>query len=323
MLAALGIGPQLGRSRSDNPAAQSAAARERAPEKEKEIYEHSAANLLEEFFDTDPDQIPEGKPWSAGDHPSVCPQADCRADRKIWPQDDPRRKYKVDFLIATLPEPASPPLRHEFDTQLDAIETAAGRAGYNLATFDLPWLDETRDRSGEFRFGRTIDIAPDDSEKENGDQKPRLTFKHSKKRETGSERASDAMPFRGLTLKPNRDDETRSDRDAGVMLFSGADKHLLVVFIVGETPMRGVNKTVLRDALDQVAWIAGWKPGKPTNTSRRYLQDAASEFSRSHEVKIIGPAFSGSAVSIRNALDEWSYSIPPNERPLIRIRPDR
>jgi hypothetical protein len=90
-----------------------------------------------------------------------------------------------------------------------------------------------------------------------------------------------------------------------------------VVFLVGENPTGGVSETALRDSLDEIAWLTGWKPhGSP---APKYLTDAirlardpfpeetfgepCSANSRS--IRIVGPTFSGSADSMRNTLTEW------------------
>jgi hypothetical protein len=91
----------------------------------------------------------------------------------------------------------------------------------------------------------------------------------------------------------------------GLILFRGnpnqqraKDKRheLLLLFIVGETPTRGINKKAMRDALDQIAWLSQTQPGyeylPPVVQGRR-------------KINIVGPSFSGSAPSIRNELESW------------------
>jgi hypothetical protein len=78
----------------------------------------------------------------------------------------------------------------------------------------------------------------------------------------------------------------------------------LVLFVVGETPARGVNKAQLRDALDQIAWLAGWKHDAEM-ARPAYLDALVDGFRRANEVPIIGPTYSGSAWSIRATVDDW------------------
>jgi hypothetical protein len=116
VLAVLGVGaPVLNLSHVSN--AQPAATRLPATTAMRSagawITSRNAAALLDDFFDNKGNQ---------------------------WPADDVRNNYKIAFLIATLPEPASPPLRYEFDAFLDAIQLAMGRDRYVLDSFDLAGL---------------------------------------------------------------------------------------------------------------------------------------------------------------------------------------
>ena len=56
-----------------------------------------------------------------------------------WPQNDPRQKYTLDFIIATVPDPIDSRLPHFFDSFLDSIQRASEFAGYVLDRFDLLW----------------------------------------------------------------------------------------------------------------------------------------------------------------------------------------
>jgi hypothetical protein len=147
-------------------------------------------------------------------------------------------------------------------------------------------VDEAKEHRGEFTFGREIDIDADGS-------KARI-----------------------LSLKSNNDDETHSQRDPGVLLFSrrkSSRTNLLVLFVVGETP-GGIKSKVFLDALDEIAWLSGWENDKSP-------ADYQSLFTilYPHEVRIIGPAFSGSAASMRRTIDGWCDSLPPNKCPHLLI----
>jgi hypothetical protein len=125
---------------------------------------------------------------------------------------------------------------------------------------------------------------------------------------------------------PDSQGETRVERDPAIILFrDDVHKRLLVVFLVGETPTRGVNKTALRDALDEISCLSRWKLND--SPPPQYLTDGiglASHFSaaltfggpcmtQSRGIRIVGPSFSGSAASMRNTLTEWlgTYGINP------------
>jgi hypothetical protein len=73
-----------------------------------------------------------------------------------WPQTDARSSYTIDFLIATLPDPAAPALRDKFDGSLDAIERALGDAGYVIDRLDLPWPMSAGDESQKVRPNQSV-----------------------------------------------------------------------------------------------------------------------------------------------------------------------
>src|SRR5262249_47544378 len=60
-------------------------------------------------------------------------------------------------------------------------------------------------------------------------------------------------------------------------------------------------------------WLVGWKqPADPSRPS--YLTAAARSFQDKNGIRIVGPSFSGSAVSIHTTLDEWLYSLAGTSR---------
>jgi hypothetical protein len=252
VLAVLGVGsPVLNLSHVSNaqPVATRSPATNLMPSAGAWITRGNAAALLDDFFDN------KGHQWSA---------------------DDARNNYKVAFLIATLPEPASPPLRYEFDAFLDAIQLAMGRDGYVLDSFDLPELRR------ETSSGDSKETA-----------RPERAEAHCT--DVGSRSVS-------ASCRP------------GILLFRrDTDRHLMVLFLVSEAPTRGVDKIRLFDALDQIAWLVGWKqPADPSRLS--YLAAATRSFRDENEIRIVGPSFSGSAVSIHTTLDEWFYSLAGTSR---------
>jgi hypothetical protein len=115
ILAILGLGAPLIRSSAppNLPPPQPSAKNETATN-----YEHSALDLVEEFFDADPDQFDTTKPWSR-DH-RAWPSAD-----RSW-GNDPRGRDHIDFLVTTLPDPSFAPLRYEFDSYLGLYRMPSG-----------------------------------------------------------------------------------------------------------------------------------------------------------------------------------------------------
>jgi hypothetical protein len=288
LLAALGIGPSLIAQKSSSPAARGVPSNPRIVESagaangdRDDAPEHSAAALLENFLSTSLGDLHPEKPWSRGDHPSVS---------QARPLTGSRNAYAIEFLIATLPEPGSPPLRSQFDADLDAISFALGRAGYALASFDLPWIDDAQENSKAAESEHESVSAGGDS-------------RSSPKAAAGRARRSQGAP--GVMLFHH---EMKDGDDSDI-------SRLLALLIVGESPTRGVNQAALRDALDQVAWLSGWKPGRPA-APLHLRTEAVIGREAVGSIRIIGPSFSGSAVSIRNTLEEWATSFPA---PPVRI----
>ncbi|MBI1816669.1 MAG: hypothetical protein HYR72_16955 [Deltaproteobacteria bacterium] len=83
-------------------------------------------------------------------------------------------------------------------------------------------------------------------------------------------------------------------RQPGVLLFRRPGKHgekpgeLLVVYLVGETPTWGVHKPALKRALDAACPVRDGHGKCP------------------QEIRLLAPTFSGSAESLRIAIEEWS-----------------
>ena len=100
--------------------------------------------------------------------------------------------------------------------------------------------------------------------------------------------------------------QTIYDSNPGLILFRNPRQHqLLLVFVVGETPTTGIHKQALFSALDQMAQFYPWDP---------HHAELPPEFptvkslSSSGALRMMGPAFSGSAVSLRFVLESWLKS---------------
>ena len=90
----------------------------------------------------------------------------------------------------------------------------------------------------------------------------------------------------------------------GVMLFrrgDTSDSSLVLIYVVGEVPTSGIHRLAMREALDE----------------RRRLLPVDGAHPIIDTVRVIGPAFSGSSVSLRRALSLWRGSI--TDAPLIEI----
>ncbi len=93
------------------------------------------------------------------------------------------------------------------------------------------------------------------------------------------------------------------DSQPGLMLFRDPSSHkLLLVFLVGETPTAGVHKSAMFSALEQ---LAQFYPGGPQHSDLPPgfpLPDASAG---ANTIPVMGPSFSGSAVSLRFVMDNW------------------
>ena len=141
-----------------------------------------------------------------------------------------RDRLRVEFLIATVPDPVDSHVGWEFDGQLSAIQRAIENDGYVPDRHWLPW-----------RCG-------------NGDEAKETADNHR--------------------------------QQPGLLLFRFRDR-VLVLFLVGETPTTGIHKEAFLHAL-------------------RFVDDwTARTDAKAQPFRVIGPSFSGSAFSLREAIWQW------------------
>ena len=90
----------------------------------------------------------------------------------------------------------------------------------------------------------------------------------------------------------------------GLILFRDPqDRKLLVIFLVGETPTTGIHKQAMFSALEQIGRFYPWDP------EYRNLPSGFPKVSGSTDtLRVMGPAFSGSAASLSFVLDKWRES---------------
>jgi hypothetical protein len=94
----------------------------------------------------------------------------------------------------------------------------------------------------------------------------------------------------------------RFETDPSLLLFRNPSGHkLLLVFLVGETPTGGVHKLAMDSALEQIAGFYSWGPGH--NRLPRPLLQLTLDSRDS--IKLMAPAFSGSAQSLKFVLRNW------------------
>jgi len=223
-----------GSSSDKNPQAIQPAAQQPKRSPGNGLPPHSAAKLIEDFLHA-------------------------RSDQGAWPDRDPRSKYSLDFIIATLPDPVDSRLPYFFDSSIDSIQRACEASGYVLDRFDLAWSEKV-----------------------------------------GTDAAATATT-----------DTPRYRRDPSLLLFRSPDERkLLLVFLVGETPTSGLHKAAMAGALRQLADFSPWGPDH--NKLPEELRHLAAAGSGS-TIKIMGPTFSGSAVSMDFVLRDWLAALghPP------------
>ncbi|HXW16401.1 MAG TPA: hypothetical protein VEN79_17970 [Terriglobia bacterium] len=90
----------------------------------------------------------------------------------------------------------------------------------------------------------------------------------------------------------------------GMILFRDPkERKLLLIFLVGETPTTGIHKQAMFSALEQMAQFYPWDPE---------YGNLPSEFPKVSEstdtLRVMGPAFSGSAASLSFVLEKWRES---------------
>lgn len=96
----------------------------------------------------------------------------------------------------------------------------------------------------------------------------------------------------------------------GLMLFRDPGKQkLLLIFLVGETPTAGIHKHAMLSALDQVAQF---HPQGHQHADLPQGFPALNSSESQDTIRIMGPSFSGSAVSLRFTLEQWTGENNPN-----------
>ena len=205
-------------------------------------------------------------------------------NQAAWSDSDRRSNTKVEFLVATLPDPIESGLPHQFDRQFSSIQSALqGAAGQNfiLTNFQLPWL-------------RCLKVAGEGKGEKAQDDKAASA-------NCGSNPAYASEPGVVLFSEPGAAAGNAGRKKANLPL--RADTHLLLLYVVGETPTSGIHKAALTTALNEIAWFCGFQPNGDSRP--RWLKGKAD----CENIRVIGPTFSGSAQSLDLALSTWMSSL--------------
>jgi hypothetical protein len=170
------------------------------------------------------------------------------------------QREAVRFVIAILPNPAHTRLALLFDRGVEAIQQAAQRKGYFFERATMPWARTSPTDFADFESRRQEAAG-----RNNKEQYPGLLI------------FSEGRKLRDKhTLDDSENGQASRHASYGVPLF---------VFVVGETPTGGLNKTQFRNALEIIKRIRGRGGAK-------------------HPALILGPSFSGSLVSLSQVLPE-------------------
>ena len=133
--------------------------------------------------------------------------------QNIENQPESQRAYRLNCVIATVPDPFASHLPHLFDRFVGSIQRAAESSDFVMDRYDLPWLEELQEKQEK-----------KDEVQDNPTQ--------------SSTTASEPHNY---------------EKDPGLILFrDSAGKRLLIVFLVGETPTSGIHKPAFLSALRQI-----------------------------------------------------------------------
>jgi hypothetical protein len=131
------------------------------------------------------------------------------------------------------------------------------------------------------------------------------------------------LRVRGELPEGEEEEPRQPDQEPGFMLFRcgkiPAENHLLLVFLVGETPTAGVQKTALTRAIAQMVALTNLKRhGVAANRADRKPWQSSVEHCKSESpsglcsetvVPVLGPHYTGSAPSYLLAFQHWNGSI--------------
>jgi hypothetical protein len=177
-----------------------------------------------------------------------------------------------DVLIALVPDPAHTHLAVFYDRAMDAIQWAAGQNGYLYARSYTPW-NEWPWKSYTAAGTSPSEVRDEEKEEEHGEKNP------------------------GLIIFREFDQETKNEKT-------------LLVYVVGESPTGGINPGQFYAALHHIGKAGkkkeeaptGKQKPKPGTKKKRPSAKTKQTQLQIHNLRILGPYFSGSLYSLRNLL---------------------
>src|SRR5262249_11291679 len=176
------------------------------------------------------------------------------------------------YLIACVPDPHDSSSGSLFDSVIDAIQRAFETQHYVLDRYFYPWPHKGRAKASPIAAPAEVDVQGALALEGQGLPGIRWAARGKSNPATG---------------------RTDPKRWPGVLLFRarpelGFSPALYQVFLVGETATAGLHKEAFTVSLDLI--------GK----SHKYLEGQDH-----HTVRILGPYFSGSQVSLERTLSDW------------------
>ncbi|MBX3024620.1 hypothetical protein KF840_06895 [bacterium] len=187
-------------------------------------------------------------------------------------QRDLQERFKTtrsSVIIATVADPNDSHMAITFDESVEAFVLAASAAGYTLDRYRLPWSTSGQPEALSARIavdGREVKLSSASAAAGYRERPGALLFRDGREPEHALLDAADDCERPRRGLR----DDIKPDR-------------ALLVLLVGETATSGVHGAALQVALDTAAALGG--PAKP--------------------IAIVGPSFSGSAPTMRNAIERW------------------
>jgi hypothetical protein len=170
-----------------------------------------------------------------------------------------RRRGSIHAMIALLPDPVRTSATQDFDSHVDGIERAAEAAGFTLAHHRFPWdeMDKPDKNQGVDWRSSAVKVSQTDTK---------------------------------LPWTPRLYDRP------GLLVFR-KDEQLLVMFLVLETPTRGLRKHQFSWSLDLLDALAD---GQERNAEKAAVRS----------FHVLGPRYTGTALSLNQAIDGWMTHAP-------------
>lgn len=205
--------------------------------------------------------------------------------------------FSVDFVIASLPDYVDSHVKRLFDPAVAGIQQAAARLGYTLERFVLPGASSVEQQKHEDEHEaedkRRTEAEQRDHEAEPGAILFRLVENQQITRPAHQHGASNRAYPRALIETPGALEPPASK----TLVWPDQRQRLLVVLVIAETPTSGLHQEAFLSAAELVA---RWRETYPDMQESADAAGAAGVL-----LRVLGPTFSGTALSLRAALQRF------------------